>query len=82
MLQSKIVRLAYCSSAPQMHLGVSSMPQRYKHVPKRPAPVLNLFCARLRGSSEPGGSRTVAQEVFTRGDLRSCGGLYVCSGGA
>jgi len=60
MLQSKIIWLADCSSAPQMHLGVSSMPQRYMHVPKRLAPVLSLVSAthRLRGSSEPGGRQT------------------------
>jgi len=45
MLQSKMIWLADCSSAPQMHLGVSRMPQRYRHVPKRPTPVLNLFSA-------------------------------------
>ena len=51
----KIIWLADCSSAPQMHLGVSSMPHRYRHVPKWPTPVLSLFSAahRLRGSSEP-----------------------------
>jgi len=55
MLQSKIIRLADCSSAPQMHLGVSRMPQRYRHVPKRPTQFLSLFSAthRPRGSSEP-----------------------------
>ena len=42
MLQSKIIRLVDCSSAPQMHLGVSRMPQRCRHVPKRPMPVLSL----------------------------------------
>ena len=38
-----------------MHLVVSRMPQRYRHVSKRPTPVLSLFSAthRLRGSSEP-----------------------------
>jgi len=60
MLQSKIIWLADCSSAPQMHLGVSSMLQRYRHLPKRPTPVLSVFSAthRLRGSSEPGGRQT------------------------
>ena len=60
MLQSKIIWLADCSSAPQMHLGVSRMPQRYRRVPKRPTPVLSLFCAthRLRSSSEPDGRQT------------------------
>jgi len=57
MLQSKMILLADCCSAPQMHLGVSSMPLRYRHVPKRPTPVLSLslFSAthRLRGCSEP-----------------------------
>jgi len=58
--QSKIIWLGDCSSAPQMHLDVSSMPRRYRHVPKRPTPVLSLFSAthRLRGSSEPGGRQT------------------------
>jgi len=43
-----------------MHLGVFNMPQWYKHVPKRPMPVLSLFRAtgRLRGNSEPGGRHT------------------------
>ena len=43
-----------------MHLGVSRMPQRYRHIPKRPTPVLSLFSAthRLRGSSEPDGRQT------------------------
>jgi len=60
MVQSKVIWLAGCSSAPQMHLGVSWMPQRYRHVPKRPTPVLSLFSAthRLRGSSEPYGRQT------------------------
>jgi len=60
LLQSKIIWLAECSLAPQMHLDVSSMPQRYSHVPKRPTPVLRLFSAthRLRGSSEPVGRQT------------------------
>ena len=48
MLQSKIIWLADCSSAPEMHLGVSSMPQPYRHVPKRPTPVLSLFSAAHR----------------------------------
>jgi len=30
-----------------MHLGVSNMPQQYKHVPKRPTQVLKLFSATL-----------------------------------
>ena len=57
ILQSKIICLADCSLAPQMELGVSRMPQRYRHVPKRPTPILSLFSAthRLRGSSEPDG---------------------------
>jgi len=40
-------------------LGGSNMLQRYRHVPKRPTPVLSLFSIthRLRGSSEPGGSQ-------------------------
>jgi len=60
MSQSKITWMANCSSAQQMHLDVSSMPQRCRHVPKPPTPVLNLFSAtrRLRGSSEPDGRRT------------------------
>jgi len=33
-LQSKIIWLADCCSAPQMHLGVYSMPQRYRLVLK------------------------------------------------
>jgi len=43
-----------------MHLGVSSMPQRYRHVPKRPTPVLSLSSAthRLRGSSDPDWTQT------------------------
>jgi len=59
MPQSRIIWMADCSSAPQTHLGVSSMPQRYRHVPKRPTPVLTLFSAthRLRGSSEPNGGK-------------------------
>ena len=58
--QSKIILLADCSSAPQTHLGVSGMPQRYRHVSKRLTPVLSLFSAthRLRGSSEPDGRQT------------------------
>ena len=65
MLQSNVIRLADCSSAPQMHLGVSSMPQRYRHVPKGPTPLLSLFSAthRLRRSSEPSRSETA---VVTR----------------
>ena len=53
--------LADCHSAPQMHLGVSRMPQRYRHVPKRPTPVLSLLSAihRLRGISEPDGRQRV-----------------------
>ena len=49
-----------CTSAPQMHLGVTRMPQWYRHLPKRPTPVLSLFSAthRLRGSSEPDGRQT------------------------
>ena len=60
MLQSKIIWLADCSSAPQVHLGVSGMPQRYRYVPKRPTPFLSLFSAthRLRGSSESDGRQT------------------------
>ena len=60
MSQSSIVWIADCSLAPQMHLGVSSMPQRWRHVPKRPTPVLNQFSAthRHRGSSEPDGRQT------------------------
>ena len=48
------------SSAPQMHLNVSSMPQRYRHVPKRATPALSQFSAthRLRGSSESDGRQT------------------------
>jgi len=45
MLQSKLIRLADCSSAPQMRSGASRMPQRYRHVPKRSTPVLSLFSA-------------------------------------
>ena len=60
MLQSKIVWLAHCSPAPQMHLGVSNLPQRYKHVPKVPTPIRGLFSAthRLPVSSESGGRQT------------------------
>ena len=60
MLQAKIIWLADCSSASQVHLGVSRMFQQYKNVPKRPTPVLSLFSAshRLRGSSEPDGRQT------------------------
>jgi len=48
MLQSKILWLADCPPASQMHLGVSRMPQRYRHVSKRPTPVLGLFSATHR----------------------------------
>ena len=47
MSQSKIIWLADCSSAPQMHLGVSNKNLWYKRVPKRPTPVLNLFRAKF-----------------------------------
>jgi len=60
MLQSIRRWLAYWSSAPQMPLCVSSMPQGYRHVPKPLTPVFSLFCVtqRLWGSSEPGGRQT------------------------
>jgi len=43
-----------------MHLGVSSMPQQYRHVPKQRTPVLSLFSAthRLQDSTEPDGRQT------------------------
>jgi len=48
MSQSKIIWLTDCSSAPQMHLGVSSMPQRDRYVPKRSTQVLSPFSATHR----------------------------------
>jgi len=43
-----------------MHLGVSSMPQRYRYVPKQLTQVLNLFSAthKLQGRSESDGRQT------------------------
>jgi len=62
MLSSKITWLANCSSAPRMHLAASCMPQRYRHVPKWPTPVLAYLapprdCVEVlsqAGSKQPG----------------------------
>jgi len=54
-----------------MHLGVSRMPQRYRHVPKRPTPVLSLCSAthRLRGNSEPDGRQMAGMTKNWAGEV-------------